>query len=339
MSWSHSPPRWGPGISPCPPHTRFLKEESRTSLSAEERFSERRKEDKRRSPEKRKERQSLKDRLGWKKEEVGKHQKKSGVKERLGKRRRVDCNGDNIEMSSQRSRSRSRSQLRNMNNRVGVRDRLGKRTDIKSLMERDKLESRQRSQSNSREETRIDEIVQVSQESEVVKLKHELNVLQQELAKNNQKQQFRDQSLQDEKELALRAGAQISEKNMELQTALESIREEKKTIERERDEAISASLALKLEAKNFGGAKEMCEKLNQTLEFEIHRLLKERIDMKKSLEEQQKEVDDLKKKYEDSEEMSKEKCNEYKEVAAEELKNATEMLEKYKEMLMRSNTT
>ena len=83
--------------------------------------------------------------------------------------------------------------------------------------------------------------------------------------------------------------------------------------------------------------RENCEKMNQTLEFEIHRLLKERITLKKSLENQQKEVDDLKVKHEEREAMSTEKCQKYKEVAEEELEDARKMLAKYKEMLIRSN--
>ena len=75
---------------------------------------------------------------------------------------------------------------------------------------------------------------------------------------------------------------------------------EKKTVERERDEAIAVNVALVSEAENHRGGKERCEKLNQTLEFEIHRLLKERTNLKTSLEGHQKEVDDLKKKNQDA---------------------------------------
>merc|ERR1712108_487 len=109
-----------------------------------------------------------------------------------------------------------------------------------------------------------------NQENEVTKLKQEIGVLQEELATIHQNQQFRDQTLQNEKELAVRAGAQINEKNMELQTSLERLREEKKTVERERDEAILANVALGREVEKVGGVKERCEKMNQTLEFEIH---------------------------------------------------------------------
>ena len=320
---------------------------SRRSTSPEGRFSrfkDSRKEERRssRSPEKRKERQSLKDRLGWRKEENGENQKKPGVKERLGKRTIIDSTDDNDGMSSQsqrsesRSRSRTRSQPRQTINRVGVRARLGKRRDTKSSMESDKstqgLQSRPRS--NLGAETRKHE----SQEKEVIELKHELEILRQELAKSNYKQQLRDQSLEDEKQLALKAGTQINEKNLELQTSLESIREEKKAIERERDEVIVANVALAKEAENDRGVRERCEKMNQTLEFEIHRLLKERITLKKSLENQQKEVDDLKVKHEEREAVSTEKCQKYKEVAEEELEDARKMLAKYKEMLIRSNT-
>ena len=60
------------------------KEKSRSPEGRFLRFTESRKEERQssRSPEKRKERQSLKDRLGWRKEEDGENEKKSGVKER-----------------------------------------------------------------------------------------------------------------------------------------------------------------------------------------------------------------------------------------------------------------
>ena len=138
--------------------------------------------------------------------------------------------------------------------------------------------------------------------------------------------------------MALKAGSQINEKNLELQTSLERIREEKKAIERERDKAIVANVALAKESENHRAVREKCEKMNQTLEFEIHRLLEERTNLKKSLENQHKEVDNLKVKHLEREAILEEKCQKYKEVASEELENAKKLLAKYREMLIRSNT-
>ena len=87
----------------------------------------------------------------------------------------------------------------------------------------------------------------------------------------NHNQQLRDQNLQEEKDLALRAGTQISEKNMQLQTSLETIREEKKALESEHDAVIAANAVLK---KKLRKKKKKLEKI-QYLEGENQQMKEE----------------------------------------------------------------
>ena len=176
----------------------------------------------------------------------------------MGKRVRLGWIEDYDEMSGSRSIPKSEQRLIG----TGIRERLGERGDLK--------------------EDREDDTLQFNQEDNIVKLKQKIDVLREEWAISEQNQQLRDQTLQDEKDSALRAGAQINEKNMELEAALKSITEEKKNIERDRDEAISGNMTLKKEVDDLKKKhedteallKEKCQKYKEVAAKELEKATK-----------------------------------------------------------------